>query len=608
MANVCTFSMRIRGAVSNIQEMLKKPLPVYEANITHDEGTNSDAMLQLDGECRWSVHNSWFNEAEVPIPKLTKQLKLEIEVFGYDRSEPCWLEHYHYACGQCIKESLPEQLDEESYEELDEDKKALYDRVDGDYTYYALQSQYVEPYDWDEKKEEMRLNFDMDYAQLGHMKELSGLQRKELDEDNSFIEAGDIFAIRRIPGLVYQFFPQDAYEEGDPILTVFSGLGGKKPERDCFGNIIDGMNLSLTKSIEETEESIRAAFENQKKAKESNDFAVFRDEAEFISYAFTEKMQIGYARAYFIVTRRAAICGGIAVPDSPAAFDPYDRLFSTIRPVGKTSDREETMQEKEDDEKKAVIREMDRIKYLIRTKIEQADKVLEVQTRIDKSLESIRTSSESNMAAAKDMADRAAGKLKEIQDKIRQEEQTMSSLGLFAMSKKNECRQRIEQLKGTIRAAEIEAKKAENVLNQMKEKLNNQIKAAKSQMTHEFDFGQWKAYSDKLKEISSLVGEQKKQMENGGTKDDDWKEWKAPSLPEEPPIREKEMDSETLALIVEEILRYSGPMTLDDIKQRDERLNNVSVQRIGAAIRSMGIKVEKTTEGIRSYYTIRSGY
>lgn len=170
MANVCTFLMRVRGTKQNCMKLyLEGMRHCYEWDVDHESGSEDDYILSIFGECRWSVSASMIEDKEddsfngKTLCEKSQLLSLEIEVFGYDISEPEWIEHYHYKNGVCLRafNLLPYIMEDEvdSFEE-DEIDLSKYDHIESEGV-YVLKEEENEPFEWDEEKEEMRVKFTM---------------------------------------------------------------------------------------------------------------------------------------------------------------------------------------------------------------------------------------------------------------------------------------------------------------------------------------------------------------------------------------------------------------------------------------------------------------
>lgn len=158
MANVCSFEMRIRGKKDNILAFIEHGLQgIYEAYIVRKIGTTEDYLVDVEGEGRWSVTGSMVNKDDgMSLAEQTKKYDLELEVFGYDKSEPEWIEHYHFKNGETLHEyNLPPCASEESDVDL---SKYNYNK---EYDIYVIKPECEEPYNWDEENEKMICDFRM---------------------------------------------------------------------------------------------------------------------------------------------------------------------------------------------------------------------------------------------------------------------------------------------------------------------------------------------------------------------------------------------------------------------------------------------------------------
>lgn len=165
MANICTFNMRIRGKKESCLGLIEDGLRgIYEAYIVGESGSDADCLMEIEGECRWNVTNSMVRDKEdgFSLIEQSQKLALEIEVFGYDISEPEWIEHYHYKNGEIIREyNLLPYVFEDAVEEMDiEIDLSKYDYRE-DQGIYVLKPEYKEDFTWDEDEEKMICTFTM---------------------------------------------------------------------------------------------------------------------------------------------------------------------------------------------------------------------------------------------------------------------------------------------------------------------------------------------------------------------------------------------------------------------------------------------------------------
>lgn len=170
MANICTFEMRIRGTKENCEKMINSDIPCYELYSVDEKGNDNDFMVYLEGECRWSVTGSMVNtdDGETLAAKAAK-FNIELEVFGYDKSEPEWIEHYHYKGAEVLKEfALPTVIMGWNMDETDltDEDKAKYD-YNEEHEVYILKAEFAEKFEWDEDEEIMILSYEMSFDDLG---------------------------------------------------------------------------------------------------------------------------------------------------------------------------------------------------------------------------------------------------------------------------------------------------------------------------------------------------------------------------------------------------------------------------------------------------------
>ena len=169
MANVCSFLMRVRGTKDDCMKLYAEGMRhCYDWDIDHLSGSDKDAILSIFGECRYSVTASMIEEKEddsfngLTLAEKSKLLNLEIEVFGFDISEPEWIEHFHYRNGECLRAfNLPSYVYEDDLEDYEEALDlSKYDHLESEGV-YVLKEEESEPFEWDKEKEEMRVNFSM---------------------------------------------------------------------------------------------------------------------------------------------------------------------------------------------------------------------------------------------------------------------------------------------------------------------------------------------------------------------------------------------------------------------------------------------------------------
>ena len=174
MANVCTFHMLVRGRKADCIRLFEEGLrQCYDACIVHEYGPDDEYSMRIDGECRWSVTNSFIADdcedgsfINKTLEEKSRLLSLEVEIVGYDVSEPEWLDHYHYRNGECLRKSCPplyffatELEDGECEHDL-----SLYEFIPGEGV-YVLKDEYAEPFEFSEENETMIFTWDMEFEQ-----------------------------------------------------------------------------------------------------------------------------------------------------------------------------------------------------------------------------------------------------------------------------------------------------------------------------------------------------------------------------------------------------------------------------------------------------------
>lgn len=169
MANICTFEMRIRGTKENCEKMINSDISCYELYRVDEKGTDSNYMIYAEGECRWSVTGSMVNtDDDNTLAAKAAAFDIELEVFGYDMSEPEWIEHYHYKGAEVLREfALPTVIMGWNMDETDlfDEDKAKYDYKE-EHEVYILRDEFNENFEWDEDEEKMILPYEMSFDDL----------------------------------------------------------------------------------------------------------------------------------------------------------------------------------------------------------------------------------------------------------------------------------------------------------------------------------------------------------------------------------------------------------------------------------------------------------
>lgn len=168
MANVCSFLMRIRGTKENCMKLYTDGMrQCYDWGTDHESGTPDDFILSVFGECRWSVTSSMIEDYDdddfngKTLAEKSRLLGLEVEVFGYDMSEPDWVEHFYYKNGECLKAfNLPPFFMEDAAEEFEEEELGKYNYI-REQGVYVLKKEENEHFEWNEDKQEMKVDFIM---------------------------------------------------------------------------------------------------------------------------------------------------------------------------------------------------------------------------------------------------------------------------------------------------------------------------------------------------------------------------------------------------------------------------------------------------------------
>lgn len=163
MANVATFEMIVRGKKDDCINMLNSGIPCYDLWVLNEDGNGQNYTIHVEGECRWSAQSIVYDgDADNMLAK-SKEYNVEIELFGYDKSEPEWIQHYHYRNGECLKkyelmDYYPGFVVEEG--ELSEENKAKY-TYNEEHDIYTLKEEYKEKFQWDDENYKMILPYIM---------------------------------------------------------------------------------------------------------------------------------------------------------------------------------------------------------------------------------------------------------------------------------------------------------------------------------------------------------------------------------------------------------------------------------------------------------------
>ncbi len=164
MANVCSFEMKIRGQRDAIISLLEQ-IRCYDVSISDEKETESGLLVDAYGECRYGVYPCMIDEEnEKTLSQLSEELSLEVEIFGYDISEPEWIEHYYYKNGELLhKYNLPCVIFPGDLEDCDEDDMpdlSKYEFIEGP-NLYSLLDEFMEPFEWDQDEEKMHVTYIM---------------------------------------------------------------------------------------------------------------------------------------------------------------------------------------------------------------------------------------------------------------------------------------------------------------------------------------------------------------------------------------------------------------------------------------------------------------
>ena len=165
MSNVCTYNMCILGKKDAVYKLINDGLRrVYDSFIIDEKEIDDKYFMEIEGECRGNVTKSMIRELEdgPTLQELSSLLKLEIEVFGYDKSEPEWIEHYHYNNGEVVTEyALPPYVHEDMVDEYEVEIDLNKYNYNDEYSIYVIKPEFEEKFEWDECDEVMNYTFTM---------------------------------------------------------------------------------------------------------------------------------------------------------------------------------------------------------------------------------------------------------------------------------------------------------------------------------------------------------------------------------------------------------------------------------------------------------------
>lgn len=208
MANVCTFKMRLKGTEANIQSFLSQ-IQCYNMYLVEATPIIGDTTIYtVMGETRWNVTESIVKpESGTSLKVLSSEFGIEVELFGYDASEPNWIEHFHYNKGTALKEyNLPAWFEEWQVEdgEVSVDlTKYHYHESSG---VYSLKKECAEQFVWDEEKQDMQVTFDMDIISTCGSKDNNAFCIQEYPEygDSVLMSCEDECKVLNVPdGVTY---------------------------------------------------------------------------------------------------------------------------------------------------------------------------------------------------------------------------------------------------------------------------------------------------------------------------------------------------------------------------------------------------------------------
>ena len=122
MANICSFSMMVRGKSEDVDIFYKYLTDydnspkyfarIFSAEIESDSVSDGTRTVRISGDCAWSVYSCMcegehtyysdgYDEKLTCLREATKELNLEAEVRSTEPGLNFW-EHYHYKDVECL--------------------------------------------------------------------------------------------------------------------------------------------------------------------------------------------------------------------------------------------------------------------------------------------------------------------------------------------------------------------------------------------------------------------------------------------------------------------------------------------------------------------------
>ncbi len=148
--------MRIKGSKEKCYALFFAEFPCYEKWVIAEYGSSNDFIMHAGGECRYDLHS--MDKGEETIAQIAARLGVEYEIFGYDISEPEWIQHFHYSKdGQCLHAfDLPVVVHDPEEMEISTEDMVKYE-FNEQFELYVLKSEYNEEFEWDDCEEVMHL-------------------------------------------------------------------------------------------------------------------------------------------------------------------------------------------------------------------------------------------------------------------------------------------------------------------------------------------------------------------------------------------------------------------------------------------------------------------
>ncbi len=426
---------------------------------------------------------------------------------------------------------------------------------------------------------------------------------------------GNFFTLIGTPGLVIANQKQETYKEGDSLATLFDTKGGRQMEMGFFGGIQNGLHLKASKLLTLTEEQVSRLTASLAEQDEEADRKILKNEGGVGVVRLDMKKEVGHG--YIIVLPTGLFMGGIDEATT-LEMSHYDQVMTSILPCGAAEAPKEAQKPAatkpeaakpaaakpaQKTDREICLQKMDSFLQTVNKALKQAEDRIADAEQETRSLERIRKNS--GVQKAKELAEQARKELEDLQKKLHEEEGALGSLGLFAFGKKAEVRQRIADMTQKIPGLEGKVKAQEYALRTAQEKLDRDLAMEKARHTESIDVSEWKTHREKLKKMRDQVSREKTALTGNAADAPDAAAWKAPALPGEPAVKKQPLTDEAIRAMLEDTVTVYGPITIQDIMEREPRLKECGNIKLSAVLRSMAMTIGQKREGLKTYYEIR---